>query len=192
MVGRAGCGGLERWITHAPSTACELPLRAGSPRPRWGLAESAGWSWGSGTWPANNPTRMRRRRAAKGERWGRQAQEQHGPRGGYTRTVSAGEGVWKAVEVRRFFSFQSAAVESAERLASGDGVLENGTPLVKELEGGKPLCMMWLVDAGEESSEPTECGEEMLFPSLAFDLLDASGAQRGCCSSLSCRSRPVL
>ena len=56
--------------------------------------------------------------------------------------MSAGEGVWKVVEVRRFFSFQSAAVESAERLASGDGVLENGTPLVKELEGGKPLCMI--------------------------------------------------
>ena len=68
--------------------------------------------------------------------------------------MSAGEGVWKAVEVRRFFSFQSAAVESAERLASGDGVLENGTPLVKELEGGKPLCMIHgeVVSFSEKSS----------------------------------------
>ena len=71
--------------------------------------------------------------------------------------MSAGEGVWKAVEVRRFFSFQSAAVESAERLASGDGVLENGTPLVKELEGGKPLCIMMLASEVVSSLALSTC-----------------------------------
>ena len=70
--------------------------------------------------------------------------------------MSAGEGVLK-VEVMRFFSFQSAAVESAARLASGDGVLENGTPLVKELEGGKPLCIMMLASEVVSSLALSTC-----------------------------------
>ena len=83
--------------------------------------------------------------------------------GGYTRTVSAGEGVWK-VEVMRFFSFQSAAVESAARLASGDGVLENGTPLVKELEGGKPLCIMMLASEVVSSLALSTCWTQRSAP----------------------------
>ena len=162
MVGRAGCGGLERWITHAPSTACELPLRAGSPRPRWGLAELAGWSWGSGTWPANNPTRMRRRCAAKGERWGRQA--------------CAGT-AWTAWRVHAHRVCRRGRVEGR-----GDALLlvPVGRCGVRSAPGfGRRRAREWDA-AGEgirgwEAALHNDARQRSCFESGAFDLLDVNG-----------------